>query len=116
MMGNSRLRAQMEHEREVEDVDFDMVVDSVVDEALEIELTHNSTIQLGGQAQIKLGPIKATFTSIVSKDDEVLLKGAIGKTIMRVDKETDVANTIEKFAERYQTDINYIRREYDNPE
>ena len=115
-MGNTRMRAQMEHEGEVEGESFNEVADSVADEMLDIELTHNSTSHLGGQARIRIGPITASFTSIVLLDDEVSLKGAIGKTLMRIERGTDVAESLVKFAKENNGDINFIRSEYGDTE
>jgi len=115
-LGNTRMRAQMEYEGEVDGEDFNTVADSVVDEIIEIELTHNSTSGLGGQARIRIGSITASFTSIVLLDDEVSLKGAIGKTLMRVERDTDVAESLIKFAKENSGEISFIRSEYGDTE
>lgn len=115
-LGNTRMRAQMEHEGREDGNDIEGVVDSVVDEIMEVELAHKATNGLGGQARLNLGPATLSFNSMVMLKDQVSIKGALGKTIMRVERGTDVADSLIKFAKENSGDINFIRSEYGDTE
>lgn len=95
-MSDTLFLAEMHHRAEAKNMPFDVVIDDVVDEIAELELT-NSSDHLGGVAKITVGPISVSFNSVLLGHDDVRLKGPLGHTVSRINKDTDLAENIIDF-------------------
>lgn len=70
-----------------------------------IRLTGSSKT-LGGAAEIIIGPLTLSFNRVVDKGDELHIKGPMGRTVARIETETDLTDSILKFVDLHE-DIAY---------
>lgn len=108
-MSDTLFLSDIHYKARADNMPLEEVIGGVVDEIADIDLTHTSD-HLGGAAEIEFGPLTLSFTRIMLKGDVVHLKGPMGRTVARIEDDTELSENIVDFAEEHD-DILYEKRE-----
>lgn len=95
-MSDILFRNSIDHRARANNRSVDKLESEIVDELADVRLTDSSEI-LGGAAEITIGPLAVSFNRVILVDDTLHLKGPLGRTVARVQDDTDLAETILDF-------------------